>query len=581
MSVELACGKCQGRFLVAAPGTVACPHCGIHLSVTADAFPGQTDDNPSGESSPLGTDDSLDSDNAVQESEKFQNYAGLPQVAQSQAAEPGNLASPPQPDSVSSRETENHGEPVQPEDLQADVSTESIELPIAVPVSAGGDEQPEDASAEAVDLEQPDDESPIQPAAVNDTPDSPSAEDEQQALSLPDDGLPTVVPHTDSDLEAMTITVAEFNKSEKESPDTYAPAETFESLPANTPTEEFESSVPTFGETTEVEIGPDESPDFSAPPSETGTADIAATPENADDMTPDLQEQPAIVNDPPPAIDEPSPSKSATGELTQETIRPGVSRQWFLILASYASAMTIVCLWLLLRMMSGVHQLENLNDPAEAPARGKKKVVRVYPVDLQLPRGHELQIGDRRQYGHIVVEPLRVSRGRLDFVRFDGEQGMLKESTAPVLKLWLRFENVSDEQTIAPLDSILLYSNRIRTKQNYEEFHANNFVVGRDANNKPVGKLLHVYDMNTNDVWDLKDQQLDKKLKPGESCVIYVPTSEKDIDKMNGGLVWRLHFRKGYSPSNRGVTTLIDIKFDSSVIQNEAPQPAGESTASL
>ena len=29
MPVEVSCGSCQGRFLVAVAGTVACPHCGI------------------------------------------------------------------------------------------------------------------------------------------------------------------------------------------------------------------------------------------------------------------------------------------------------------------------------------------------------------------------------------------------------------------------------------------------------------------------------------------------------------------------------------------------------------------------
>jgi uncharacterized Zn finger protein (UPF0148 family) len=570
MSVELACEKCQGRFLATAPGTVVCPHCGTHVSITAEAFSGQNDGGLSSQHSRPHTDDPPKPDTAAQESEELQNDAGLRDVEQSQPAIAVDAAPPSQADSASPPETQSNGESDQPKEPQAVIPTDTNDMPairVADPVEGvDGMGQPGDASAEAVDEQQREGDSPNQPAAVNDTPDYQDVQDEQQTLALPE-GPSVPVPLASPDAEAKTITVTEFSKSENES------------LAADAAPMAFESSAPLFSERTAGETGPDDFPNFNAPPAETDAADIDALLENADNVTPDLRERPALSTEPLPMTDQPFPSTAPSGRSIQKTDQHSVPTRWFIILASYASAITIVCLWLLFRMMSGVHQL-NLDDPADALIRGQK-TVRVYSVNLQLPPGHELQIGDRQRYGHIVVEALKVSRGRLEFVHFNGEQGTVKEPTAPVLKLWLRFENVSDDQTIAPLDSILLYSNRIRTEQNYEEFHANNFVVGRDVDKNSVGRLLHVYDLNTDDVWDLKDQQLGKKLKPGESFVIYVPTGAKGVEEMVGDLVWRLHFRKGYSPSKRGVTTLIDVKFNSRAIQNEASQPADQSTASL
>jgi hypothetical protein len=51
---------------------------------------------------------------------------------------------------------------------------------------------------------------------------------------------------------------------------------------------------------------------------------------------------------------------------------------------------------------------------------------------------------------------------------------------------------------------------------------------------------------------------------------MYIPTEEAGLDQLTGELVWRLHFRKGYSPAGYGVTTVVEIAFDSLQIQGAA-----------
>ena len=58
-------------------------------------------------------------------------------------------------------------------------------------------------------------------------------------------------------------------------------------------------------------------------------------------------------------------------------------------------------------------------------------------------------------------------------------------------------------------------------------------------------------------------------LKPGGSFETYVPTGTDGIDELDGPLVWRVHIRKGYSASGKGVTTLFEVAFDSSQIETD------------
>jgi hypothetical protein len=119
----------------------------------------------------------------------------------------------------------------------------------------------------------------------------------------------------------------------------------------------------------------------------------------------------------------------------------------------------------------------------------------------------------------------------------------------------------------------------VRSEDNYDELRGNTFVC-RAADKRKGGHLVYVYSLNLNKSWDLRGQNL-KELAPGESVETYIAAGPDGIDTLKGNLVWRVHFRKGYSPSGKGVTTLFEVDFQSSDIRAETSAPSKQTTASL
>ena len=276
-----------------------------------------------------------------------------------------------------------------------------------------------------------------------------------------------------------------------------------------------------------------------------------------------------------PAEDEPAnqepleefrPDEPPVAATRQSRQRDTVSRKAFLVLLSYASAVTLACFWLFYQLQNvPLHNLERLPDPIESAKRGAGPRLTLVAVDSPMPTGHTLALGQARKFGHVRVTPLHVSRGKLEFEamqRFGG--AATRESIGPVLKLHLQFENTSSDQKIAPLDRTLMLSRRY----NNDQVLANNFVR---ADNGSSITLLHDNPIEGN--WNWKGQGADgidpKVLEPGEETRTYVPTVAEGIDDLTGPLVWRVHIRKGYSDSGRGVTTIFEVAFDSSQIKPE------------
>jgi hypothetical protein len=185
---------------------------------------------------------------------------------------------------------------------------------------------------------------------------------------------------------------------------------------------------------------------------------------------------------------------------------------------------------------------------------GMKKV----PPELDVAPGHELRLGDSRRFGNVRVTPVRVSRSPIEFEHAFGTKSAQRDPTPPVLKLLLRFENVSTDQVFAPLDATLMYK-RIFDKKASQVISLN--FLGPISERHAGGDLHYPYDQPEFSEYVLAGQDLNHALKPGETWETYVP-SEEGIAQVDGEWVWRVLFRKGYNPeSKRGVTTLIDVRF--------------------
>lgn len=283
---------------------------------------------------------------------------------------------------------------------------------------------------------------------------------------------------------------------------------------------------------------------------------------------------------------------------TMAAATPASSSLAFKILVSYASAVTVACLYLAWLLMSSPSRSPCLDLPDLKVHENKgNKVTTLIYVDPVTPvyRWHRLKLGETRNYGPVNITPLRVTRGPLDFAFFDTpepivapeekEEEEMKEpvdegrpSTRPVLKLHLRIENVSDDLEFAPLDRALVFTKETDPK-NPRRFKANNFICAADEKRKPEN-FIWMYDLPPNSLWTVKDQNLDRELKPHESVESFLPSTEERIDSLSGNYVWRVHFRRGYNrDSLNGVTSLIEVAFNTSEIVDDPPPAQPEPDA--
>lgn len=491
MAMEVVCGSCEGHLLIETPGVVvACPHCGVHLSIpateAADALP--VDEAPAEEPP---------------------------------AAEPSLEPEPPEVGS---------SEPRPPREemprIEAELSVETAT--VAVPVASASPPEP-DATLP------PGDSFPN----FAWTPDATRMEErEPQATFITDsaaatDPLQFPAPLADDqNLEPVTTDEAQSQQS-----DLLAHAG-----PA------FDVAAP--------KIVPWQ-PVHPSSAAETPVVDTPAAPVLATSAAPSQM---------PHA---PKPTTATARESTPSTARPMVSRTAFVAVLSYASAATIALIYVLLAWLnSRAHQLESLPDLRPELHDGKAALI-LAPEDAPMPPGHTLALGETRRFGSVEVTPLRVTRGTIEFEHFSGRPDYRRAPSGPVLKLWLRFRNVSQDQRFAPLDRLLLLT------RTFDQFggdpRANNFVAPVDQKRRD-GHRVFVYDLPVDGEYALVGQDAGKEIGPGEELVTFIPTTEEGLSALQGPLVWRVQFRKGYNPDSlRGVTTLIEVTFDSDEIQSEPP----------
>ncbi len=254
------------------------------------------------------------------------------------------------------------------------------------------------------------------------------------------------------------------------------------------------------------------------------------------------------------------------------TAHAGVSPLLFKLVASYASAVTVLCVYLGWQVVRSPSTLD-LPDLPLKEIEKKVTMLKYLPPDKQVPAANVLRLGEPRRFGSLRVTPLRVTRGPVEFSFYDPESDETRPPEGPVLKLHLRFENVSKDQEFVPLDRRLVFTKEPDRNQ-YGIFKANNFVCKIEDRSR-LARHVFVFDISPDSEWIVNGQNLDRELKPGEVVETFVATTPDQIETLSGRLVWRVHFRKGYNPkSHRGVTTLIEVLFQSTEIVDEAPIPA-------
>jgi hypothetical protein len=243
-------------------------------------------------------------------------------------------------------------------------------------------------------------------------------------------------------------------------------------------------------------------------------------------------------------------------------------------LLGYAIAVTLLLLFCLLTgrlTFRANHSLESLPDLRPL---GPNEFLKV-PDGTELPIGHLLKPGESRRFGDLVITPVRITREPLQFEGFLNRTPEQTLTTAPVLQLWVRFENVSDEYSFPPFDSGLM-SHRAPPAGTDQSTIANSFLqVTGGSGAEPIRILNFLQSLDSNFL--IIGQNSGKVLAPGElmeACF----ASSTDIQNLtldeSSKLTWRIQFRKGvHWDSGHGVTTLVDVVFTGSDITSPTAVP--------
>lgn len=523
MSFEMICGQCRGNLLVEHFGVVvACPHCGAHLQIPAVETSAPAVPTPAPVSPEIPP---------VPQPEPAGSQSEPLVVADSTAPAPTPV--------------ENVSESAPSTEEMRAFTGESAEPPPSVEISV----MPSIAMTDSTNMAS---ESVIEvapPPTTGQTGFSLSA-----LMSSSETAAPEPTPET---VEPAALPI-EPTSASAESPEPVAVTEPVQEPLAATSTETPSTGLSgLFGSKA------------TALPSET-TAATEQPQVGPAESTASAPTEGMLEGEHPPSDEHSSAMEAASTVLVAAPTTKAagrdhvmVSKSLLAVLLSYAIAITIGFVYLLYNGSArpGSYGLESLPDPVPP----KRKTSGVYRETDPLPAGHDLQIGDRQRFGNIEVTVLKVTRGPIQFRHFS-DTSKVRLPSAPVLKLWLRFKNVSEDQEIAPLDDHLLFHRIGRDRLTY---HSNQFVVRAEQKSNPDAKRVIAYDHIIGSGWDLADLSLDKPLQPGESRDYYVPTCENDLEVLTGELLWRVHIRKGFSARGNGVTTLFEVRFNSDIIRDE------------
>ncbi|MDA1017521.1 MAG: hypothetical protein O3A00_24070, partial [Planctomycetota bacterium] len=262
-------------------------------------------------------------------------------------------------------------------------------------------------------------------------------------------------------------------------------------LPSFTPpdaTNDAPESFPDFlAPSPAVFSAPDEDepafPDFSAPAPVITSSPVAETAPGPEASATAVETAPAAVVaeavpapvaassfEPTPSSAPPQPAtaipESSTGRRNAKKPSEGrVSRTMFIIVASYASAVTCFLIFVFSKpdqfFKPTAGEMESLPDLPNRKGTILGNGGKLPESSFLLPK-QKLKIGDEpRRLGNVEISVIKVVKGPLEIVPFSamidmgGNPGKV-EQTQDVLQLWIKLKNVSKDQRFSPIDFELL-----------------------------------------------------------------------------------------------------------------------------
>lgn len=226
--------------------------------------------------------------------------------------------------------------------------------------------------------------------------------------------------------------------------------------------------------------------------------------------------------------------------------RPSVLR---LLLPSYASAVTVALIWVLLsgrrlREKDDVEIVPPTDTRADPGLRAdqSRKIVPPRPVAAD----HVATLGKTIRLGSLEATPVSITTGK---VRLKRSISTLEYQDGGVdaLKLALHLKNVGTDTIYAPLDEAFLRGRGPET--------LDTFIETED------GGAIAMFPLAVTSEWSIDGQEF-KELRPGESFDAVIVSDTQTASRLTSELTWRIRLRTGLNE-----TETLGVRFHKAEIQ--------------
>lgn len=230
---------------------------------------------------------------------------------------------------------------------------------------------------------------------------------------------------------------------------------------------------------------------------------------------------PGLDAEPPRPTGPPTPPEPAVSIGEEETSGPGLV---FVLLASYASAVTLACGWLLWQ----ARQRDAANAPDTLPvdSRPDDRSAMLTPI----PKNRTTTLGKTVRIGDLELTPIRATLGSvaLQSVRPNGDREQKQGAYGSIL-VSLSLKNLSKTGTFAPIEQAFV---RIPDRGASESFF--------ETSEGTIG----LFPLAVASEWSIVGQN-SRDLKPGESMETVIASEPTPTRTLAGTLRLRLKLRSG------------------------------------
>jgi len=223
------------------------------------------------------------------------------------------------------------------------------------------------------------------------------------------------------------------------------------------------------------------------------------------------------------------PGRSATDDDEDDPVRTSTS--WpFILLGSYASALTLALAWTLLVRDKGAASGPRVEENRVEPGRQAGLSHTVEPQG-PIPPDRIIATGQDLKLGSLEVTPIEVKRQGVSLQRINLEGKTLRRDGGKgAFVLNLRLRNTSADSVFAPLDQAFV---RERSSGAVDTF-----IETAD------GGRIYPYPLAVESEWSIAGQDF-AELRPGESRVVAIASIPEAPGNDRGPFTWRVRLRTG------------------------------------